>query len=61
MCDLKFSILIYIFFNWKKLLSNLYLDRVDPGGRRVLRSRRFIFRPYWASRRKTREGIAGMH
>ena len=61
-CDLKCSILIYIyFFNWKKFFLNLYLDRVDPGARRVLRFRRSIFRRYWVNRVKTREGIAGVH
>ena len=48
---------IYIFFSYKKFFSNLHLDRVDPGARRV----RSIVRRYWANRVKTREEITGVH
>ena len=41
----------------RRFFFNLYLDRVDPGARRV----RSTFRRYWMNRVKTREGMADVH
>ena len=40
-----------------RFFSNLHLDRVNQGARRVSS----IFRWYWANRVKAREGMAGVH